>query len=225
MINNSHPATENIGVKMYSFLMGTFNFMVLIHHIYAMSSRSSSSKRFVPLHTLYFNDPWTLPSSTASGEGKSHIGMAMPLSVAKIAYQVILDSFVNPNPVTSQTNEEDHVLYPTWATSLSFSYDFLDETLDSDEAIVEAINGYDRPWYDMHHCSYFLPKLCKIEQDDFRSTFSEIVGHIVVPLDMHDIYVEGNMESISPTVMINISRIPGKMKMYTSVQIVNQKKF
>jgi hypothetical protein len=81
-----------------------------------------------------------------------------------------------------------------------------------DEAILEAMNGSDRPWDDMHHRSYFLPELARIEQDDFRSTLSEIVGHAVVPLDMHDIYVEGNMASISPTITIDISRIPGKVE-------------
>jgi hypothetical protein len=41
---------------------------------------------------------------------------------------------------------------------------------------------------------------------------SEIVGHAIVPLNTHIIYAEGNMASISPTVMINISRIPGKVE-------------
>jgi hypothetical protein len=74
-------------------------------------------------------------------------------------------------------DEEDHVLKPIWATSSSFSHDFLDDTLPSDEEIIEAMNGSDRPWDDMHHHSYFLPELARIEQDDFRSTLREIVGH------------------------------------------------
>jgi hypothetical protein len=41
---------------------------------------------------------------------------------------------------------------------------------------------------------------------------SEIVSHAIVPLDMHGIYAEGNMESISPTITINISCIPGKVE-------------
>jgi hypothetical protein len=89
---------------------------------------------------------------------------------------------------------------PIWVTSLSCSHDFLDETFTLDEAILEDMNVSERPWDDMHHRSYFLPSLERIEQDDFRSTLSEIIGHIIVPLDTHDIYVEGNMASISPTV-------------------------
>jgi hypothetical protein len=64
----------------------------------------------------------------------------------------------------------------------------------------------------MYHCSYFLPKLARIEQDEFRSTLSEIVGHAIVPLDMHCIYAEGNMTSISPIVTIDISHTTRKIK-------------
>jgi hypothetical protein len=86
MIENSQSTTEDIGVGMYSSLMGTFDFVAPIHHIYAMSSRYSSSVRSVPFFTSYFNDPWTLPSLTISCEGQSHIGMTMPLSSMEIQY-------------------------------------------------------------------------------------------------------------------------------------------
>jgi hypothetical protein len=67
------------------------------------------------------------------------------------------------------------------------------------------MNGLDSPSDDMHHRSYFLPELVMIEHDDFRSTLSEMFGHAMVPLDMHGVYVEGNMENIYPTIMIDIS--------------------
>jgi hypothetical protein len=51
------------------------------------------------------------------------------------------------------------------------------------------MNGSDKPWDDMHHRSYFLPDLERIKQDDFRSTLSKVVGHAIVPLDTHGIYV------------------------------------
>jgi hypothetical protein len=127
-------------------------------------------------------------------------------------YQAIINTTADPDPFSSQTDEEDLVLEPVWATHSSCSHDFLDNTLPSDEAILEAMNVLDRPWDDMHHHSYFLPELVRIEHDYFRSTLSEMVGHIVVPLDMHGIYVEGDMVNISPTIMVNISRIPGKIE-------------
>jgi hypothetical protein len=74
------------------------------------------------------------------------------------------------------------------------------------------MNGSEKSWDDIHHHSYFLPELARIEQYDFRSNLSEIVDHTVVPLDTHDIYAEGNMASISPTITIDISRIPSKIE-------------
>jgi hypothetical protein len=144
--------------------------------------------------------------------GKLQTGMAMPLSTTTIVYQVVLDHFVNLDPVTPSTDKEDIVLRLLWATSSSCSHDYLDETFPLDESILEAMNGSKRPWYDIHHLSYFLPSLERIEQDDFWSTLSEIVGHIVVPLDMHGIYDEGNMAIISPTISIDISHTPGKIE-------------
>jgi hypothetical protein len=75
MIENSQLEIEDIGVRMYSSLMGTFDFVAPIHYIFAMSSKCASSMRSVPFHTSYFNDPWTLPSLSLSCEGQSHIGM------------------------------------------------------------------------------------------------------------------------------------------------------
>jgi hypothetical protein len=212
VISNYQPTTEDIGVKLYSSLMGTFDFMAPIHHIYAMFSMSSSSMRYVFFHTLYFKYPWTFPTPTMSFEVQSHIGMAMPLSVAAIGYQVVLDSTADPDHVSSQEGEEDHVLKPVWATSSSFSHDFLNDTLPSNEFILEAMNGPDKPWDDMDHRSYFLQDIFRIEQDDFRSTLSEMVSLTMVPLDTHGIYVEGNMASISPIVAIDICRILGNIE-------------
>jgi hypothetical protein len=114
----------------------------------------------------------------------------MPLSATKIAYQVFLYSSADFDRVTLSTDEDDPILKPMWATSLSCSHDFLNDTFPKYEAIIEAMNGFDKPWDDMHHPSYFLLDLERIKQDDFRSTLSEIVGDDVVLIDMHDIYVE-----------------------------------
>jgi hypothetical protein len=102
VIENSRKAIKDVGVKMYSSLMGRFYFMAPIHHIYSISSRSSSSMRSIPFYTSYFNDPWTLPSLNMSFEGQSHIGMAIPVSVIEVAYQVVLNT----------TDDLDHC--PMW---------------------------------------------------------------------------------------------------------------
>jgi hypothetical protein len=145
--------------------------------------------------------------------------------VTEIAYQSVLDSSADPDLVTSPMNEEDLVLRPVWATLFSCLHDCLDETFLSDEAILKAMNGSERHWDDMHHRSYFLLSLERIEQDEFRSTLSEIVSHAVVPLDTHRIYAKGNMASIFPTVTIDISRTPGKVENVNIGAIVRQKKF
>jgi hypothetical protein len=131
VIDSSHLTTENIDVKMYPSLMGTFNFTTPIHHVYTMSSRPVLTGRSIPFQTSYFSDSWTLPSPTSSCEGQSHAGMSMPLSETNIVYQAILDSSVDPYPTTSLTDEVDPILRPTWATSLPCSHDSLDETLPS----------------------------------------------------------------------------------------------
>jgi hypothetical protein len=108
--------------------------------------------------------------------------------------------------------EEDHVLQPIWATQYYFSHEYLDDTLPLDESILETMYGPDRTWDDMHHRSYFLPYLVRIEHDDFRYTLSDMVCHTLVPLDTHGIYVKGNMENIFPIVMIEISQVPDKIE-------------
>jgi hypothetical protein len=136
--------------------------------------------------------------------------MAMPLSMVEVAFQVDLNTIVDTDPWSSQTNEEDPVIEPVWATQSSCSHDFLEYTLTSYESILEAMNGPYRPWEDMHNHSYFLPELLRIEHDEFRSTLSEMVDHDVVTL--HGVYAEGNMVNISPTITIDISRIPRKIE-------------
>jgi hypothetical protein len=61
----------------------------------------------------YFNDPWTLPSPSASMEGTGHPGMAMPLSVAEVAYNIVQQTSANPDLTPPQ--ELDPVLEPIWA--------------------------------------------------------------------------------------------------------------
>jgi hypothetical protein len=159
IVDNSQKETENIGVGMYPSLMGTFNFLAPISYINAISGESSSSLRSVSFRTSYFDDPWTLPSPTMSYEGQSHIRMEMSLSAAEIAYQAIQEATVDPDPPSSWTKEMDPVLEPIWVVDSSSSHDFLDGTFPSNEAILEAMTGPDRPWEDLHHRSYFSQSL------------------------------------------------------------------
>jgi hypothetical protein len=41
--------------------------------------------------------------------------------------------------------------------------DYLDLVFPSNEEIIEAMTSPDKPWDDLHHRSYFLPELRRIE--------------------------------------------------------------
>jgi hypothetical protein len=75
-----------------------------------------------------------------------------------------------------------------------------------DEAIFKEMTGPDRSWDDIHHISYFLPDLKKIEVGEFITTVNGYPPCPVNPLSMHVIYDEGNMECIAETIPIDIYR-------------------
>jgi hypothetical protein len=77
------------------------------------------------------------------------------------------------------------------------------------EAIIEALNGPDIPWDNIHHISYFLPKLRRIEVGELMLTITGDGSCPVNPLATHIVYVEVNMESIIEIIPIDISRTPG----------------
>ena len=72
--------------------------------------------------------------------------------------------------------------------------------------------GPDRPWDDLHHRSYFLPELRRIEAGEFVLTMTGDRSCPINPLEMNVVYVEGNMESIIEMIPIDISRTPGIME-------------
>ena len=72
-------------------------------------------------------------------------------------------------------------MLPTWTVESSHSHDCLDDVFSSDQAILEALSGVEKPWEDLHR-SYFLPKLDCMECDEFRDILSKKIGSPVVPL-------------------------------------------
>ena len=74
------------------------------------------------------------------------------------------------------------------------------------------MSGVDPPWEELHHRSYFLPELDRLEHEDFRDILSEKIGSPVVPLSSPGQMDDGNMVNLSPTIPINISRDPGKFE-------------
>ena len=72
--------------------------------------------------------------------------------------------------------------------------------------------GVEQPWEELHHRSYFLPKLDRMECDEFRAIFSEKIGNPMVTLSSPCPMADGNMANVSPTIPINISHDPGKVE-------------
>ena len=90
-IDNSQPATENVGVGLYASLIGTFNILVPILDIISNPSSDSSPVSSVPFPTMYLDYPWTLPSSSSSDKYVIPTRMRMSLSVVEVVYQDTLD--------------------------------------------------------------------------------------------------------------------------------------
>jgi hypothetical protein len=156
MIDNPQPDIVNIGVGLCPPLMGTFDYpppqgdvkFISDHHKVEIFQVSS-------FRMTYFNDLWILPSPSAMIEGTGHHGMSMPLSVAEVAYSLVHQASVDPDPTPSQ--ELDPILEPIWAQGSLVDTDSLDLVFPSYEEIIEAMTSSDKPWDDLHHRSYFLP--------------------------------------------------------------------
>jgi hypothetical protein len=208
MVDNPQAGVVNIGVGLCPSLMGTFDYpppqgdvkFISTHHKAEIFHVSS-------FRTTYFQDPWILPSPSDTMDATGHAGMSTPLSAAEVAYSLVQQTSATPDPIP--TPELDPLLEPIWAQDSLVDTDSLDLVLPSDEAIIEAMTGPDKPWEDLHHRSYFLPELHRIKAGEFTITMT---GDQPCPINLlatQDIYAEGNMATIAETIPINISRTPG----------------
>jgi hypothetical protein len=104
------------------------------------------------------------------------------------------------------------LLEPNWAQGSLANIDSLGLVLPSDEAVIEEMTIPDKPWEYLHHRSYFLPELNRIEAGEFIVTMTGDQSCPINLLATHEIYAEGNMETIAETIPINISQNPGVME-------------
>jgi hypothetical protein len=74
------------------------------------------------------------------------------------------------------------------------------------------MNSLDGPWDDLHHRYYFLLELRRIEVGEFTMTMTRDKTFPINPLATHAVYAEGNMETISQMIPIDISRTPGVLE-------------
>jgi hypothetical protein len=208
IIDNPQASVVNVGVGLCPSLMGTFDYppphddvkFISNHHKAEIFQVSSFC-------TTYFEDPWILPSPSAMMDETRHYSMSMPLSTAEVMYSLVQQASTNPDPTPAP--ELDPLLEPIWAQGFLATIDSLDLVFPSDEAVIEAMNSPDKLWEDLHHRSYFLPELSRIEAGEFTITMT---GDQPCPINLlatQEIYAEGNMVTIAETIPINISRNPG----------------
>jgi hypothetical protein len=210
-IDNPQLGVVNVGFGLCPSLMGTFNYLpphgdikfISNHHKVEIFQVSS-------FRTTYFEDPWILPSPSATMDETRHPGMSMPLSAAEVAYYLVQQSSANTDLTPVQ--DLDPLLEPIWAQGSLANTDSLDLVLPSNEAVIKAMTSLDKPWEDLHHRSYFLPELSRIEAGEFTMTMTRDQLCPINILATHDIYVEGNMATVTETIPINISQNPGVME-------------
>jgi hypothetical protein len=211
MIDYPQLGVVNIGVGLYPPLMGTFNYPPPQGDFKFVSDHHKVEIFQVSLfRTTYFNDPWILPSPSTIMEGIGHNGISIPLSATEVAYSLVQQASTDTDLTPAQ--ELDPILEPIWAQGSLAETDSLDLVFPSDEAIIEAMTSPDKPWDDLHHKSYFLPELRRIEAGEFILTMTRDRSCPINPLATHEVYAKSNMETITETIPINISRTPGVME-------------
>ena len=85
---------------------------------------------------------------------------------------------------------------------MSISHDFLNDTLPSDESILEVLSLSEQLWDDSHHRSSFSPSW---PMDMALFPPKPWTAKSLLPSILSDIYSEGNLSTISDTISINIS--------------------
>jgi hypothetical protein len=205
MIDNPQPGVVNVGLGMCPYLMGTFDYpppqgdVKFISNHHKVETFQVSSFRMT-----YFNDPWILPSPLVTMEGTGHPGMSMPLSAAEVAYSLVQQALIDIDPTPAQ--DLDSTLEPIWAQISLADTDFLDLVFPFDATVIEAMTSPEKPWDDLHHRSYFLPELRRIEAREFTLTMTGDRSCPINPLATHEVYAQGNMAIIAETIPINISK-------------------
>jgi hypothetical protein len=72
-------------------------------------------------------------------------------------YSLVQQASANPDLTPAQ--ELDPLLEPIWAQGSLANVDSLDLVLPSEKAVIEAMTSPDKPWEDLHHRSYFPPRV------------------------------------------------------------------
>jgi hypothetical protein len=113
----------------------------------------------------------------------------MPLSPIEVAYHVIQSATPSTPSLEELSPDPFCVVFPT------------------DEMIMSVMA--DTPWDDGHHRSILFLEQHTLENYQRISTPSTVVVISTVPGSTRDVFAEGNLSNIFPTIPIDISIKPG----------------
>jgi hypothetical protein len=185
-IAKTPPGYENVGVGLLkdSSLMGTFP-IPPPPDIPRPSVASINMISTVPHELPVSADPWIVP------DPGDHVrfGDVMPLSPVESAYQAIQSATLTTSSFDELSPDPFRVIFPT------------------DEMIMSVME--DTPWDDGHHRSILFLEQQTLENYQRISTPSTVVVISTVPQSTRDVFAEGNLSNISPTIPIDISVKPG----------------
>jgi hypothetical protein len=116
-------------------------------------------------------------------------GDEIPLSPVESAYQTIQSATPDTPSLGDLSPDPFHVIFPT------------------DEMIMSVME--DTPWDDGHHRSILFLEQHTIERYQWISTPSTVVVISTTLDSTHDVFSEGNLSNISPTIPLDISIKPG----------------
>jgi hypothetical protein len=175
---------ENVGVGLLkdSSLMGTFPIPPPDVPRPSVASINMISTVTHELPTSH--DPWIVPDPG----NHFRFGDVMPLSPVESAYQAIQSTTPYVSSHDELSPDPFHVIFPT------------------DEMIMSIME--DTPWDDGHHRSILFLEQHTLESYQRISTSLTVVVISTVPATSHDVFAEGNLSNISPTILIDISIKP-----------------
>jgi len=125
MIDNPQAGVVNVGVGLCPFFMGTFDYPTPHDDVKFISTHHKAEIFHVlSFRMTYFQDPWILPSPSATMDETGQSDMSMPLSAAEVAYSLVQQASANPDLIPAQ--ELDPLLEPIWAQGSLANTDSLD---------------------------------------------------------------------------------------------------
>jgi hypothetical protein len=176
---------ENVGVGLLkdSSLMGTFP--IPLPDVPRLSVASINMISTMPHKIPASYDPWIVPDLGYH----LRFGDLMSLSLVESAYQAIQSTTPSTPSLDELSPDPFHVIFPT------------------DEMIMSVME--DTPWDDGHHHSILFLEQQTLENYQWILTPSTVVVISTVPATSHDVFAEGNLSNISPTIPNDISIKPG----------------